>query len=136
MTKRHQRQSDGLYHINGKTYKILRGTRAQVYHSTAFQTPGLLDKSKLMMNKHGRIVSRKKHNTAKKEQRLLNAGYGYKKGVFVPGGVRVGKKRGTAKKRRRRARSAPATRRVSISEKRSVATGRFSRGGRRRRRRR
>ena len=67
MTKRHQRQSDGLYHINGKTYKILRGTRAQVYHSTAFQTPGLLDKSKLMMNKHGRIVSRKK--TQHREER-------------------------------------------------------------------
>ena len=114
MTKRHQRQTDGLYHINGKTYKILRGTRAQVHHGTAYQTQGLLDKSKLMMNKHGRIVSRKKHNTAKIEQRLLKAGYGYKKGEFVPGGVRVGKKRGTAKKRRK-ARSAPATRRVSIS---------------------
>ena len=134
MVKRHQRQADGLYHVGGKTFKLLRGTRAQVWHGTALETQGRLRKHQLMMNKHGRIVSKSKHNTAKREKRLLRAGWGVKPGEF--GAVRVGSKRGTAKRRRRRARSAPGTRRVTISEKRNVRTGRFSRGGRRRRRRR
>ena len=34
------------------------------------------------MNKHGRIVSRKKHATAKKEKRLEKAGFKPKKGTF------------------------------------------------------
>jgi hypothetical protein len=41
------------------------------------------------MNKNGRIVSRKKHVTAKKEKRLVKAGYGTKKGKF--GFVKIGK---------------------------------------------
>ena len=136
MVKRHQRQADGLYHVGGKTFKLLRGTRAQVWHGTALETQGRLRKDQLMMNKHGRIVSKKKHNTAKREKRLIEYGWGTQKGKF--GAVRVGSKRGTVKRRRRRrrARSAPGTRRVTISEKRNVRTGRFSRGGRRRRRRR
>ena len=136
MVKRHQRQADGLYHVGGKTFKLLRGTRAQVWHGTALETQGRLRKHQLMMNKHGRIVSKSKHNTAKREKRLLVHGWGTQRGKF--GAVRVGSKRGTAKRhrRRRRARSAPGTRRVTISEKRNTRTGRFSRGGRRRRRRR
>ena len=66
--------------MSGKTQRI--GTRAQVWHQTAQQTPGGLKKSDLIMNKHGRIVSREKHNTAKKEMRLLKFGYGTKKGKF------------------------------------------------------
>jgi hypothetical protein len=58
------------------------GTRAQVWHGTAKHTSGNLSKSALMMNKHGRIVSRRKHNTAKKEKRLVKAGYITKKGHF------------------------------------------------------
>ena len=129
MVKRRQRQSDGLYHIKGHKFKLLRGTRAQVWHGTAHKTQGGLEKHQLLMNKHGRIVSRKKHNTAKKEKRLLVAGYGTKPGVF--GAVRVGSKRGTAKRRRKKR---SGTRRVTIKEKRNVRSGRFSRGGRRRRR--
>jgi hypothetical protein len=34
------------------------------------------------MNKHGRVVSKRKHNTAKKEKRLEKAGYFTKKGKF------------------------------------------------------
>ncbi len=66
------------------------GTRAQVWHGTAKKTSGGLTKSHLMMNKHGRIVSRKKHNTAKKEKRLVKAGYITKKGQF--GFIKVGTK--------------------------------------------
>lgn len=73
---------NGKYHINGKAYELLVGSRAQVWHGTAYKTTGGLTKSKLMMNKHGRIVSSLKHNTAKKEKRLEKAGYKTKKGVF------------------------------------------------------
>jgi hypothetical protein len=58
------------------------GSRAQVWHGTAKKTKGGLTKSGLMMNKHGRIVSKKKHFTAKKEKRLVKAGYITKKGHF------------------------------------------------------
>ena len=64
------------------TFEQTIGTRAQVWHGTAKKTNGGLMKSQLMMNKHGRIVSRKKHNTAKRENRLVKAGYFTKKGHF------------------------------------------------------
>jgi hypothetical protein len=72
------------------------GTRAQVWHGTAKKTSGNLMKSALMMNKHGRIVSRKKHNTAKKEKRLVKAGYITKKGHF--GFIKTGKSAKKGKK--------------------------------------
>ena len=58
------------------------GSRAQVWHGTALKTSGGLKKSDLLMNKNGRIVSKKKHNTAKKEKRLEKAGFKPEKGVF------------------------------------------------------
>jgi len=64
------------------TFEKTTGTRAQVWHGTAKKTSGGLTKPALMMNKHGRIVSRKKHNTAKREKRLVKAGYITKKGHF------------------------------------------------------
>jgi hypothetical protein len=71
------------------------GTRAQVWHGTAKHTSGGLTKMALMQNKAGRIVSRAKHNTAKREMRLVKFGYGTKKGEF--GFVKLGshKKRGS-----------------------------------------
>jgi hypothetical protein len=82
MTKRPHRSEDGTYHINGKKYKELFGSRQQVMNGTAYKTAGELTKTHLMMNKWGRIVSRKKHSTAKKEKRLLKHGYTAKKGKF------------------------------------------------------
>ena len=79
--KRPVRESDGLYHIKGKTYKVLRGSRAQVWNGTAYKTEGGLLRSALMKS-HGRIVSAKKHKTAKKELRLQKYGYFAKKGKF------------------------------------------------------
>lgn len=58
------------------------GTRAQVWHGVAKKTPGGLHKKDLMMNKRGRIVSRRKHNTAKRLKILEKAGYKTKKGQF------------------------------------------------------
>lgn len=80
MTKYKKR--NGNYSIQGRSYKILTGSRAQVYHGTAYKTTGGLTKSDLFENKHGRFVSRKKHVTATREKRLLKHGYGTKKGKF------------------------------------------------------
>lgn len=58
------------------------GSRAEVFHGTAKKTSGGLEKRDLLKNKHGEIVSRKKHLTAKKEKRLEKFGYFAKKGKF------------------------------------------------------
>jgi hypothetical protein len=79
--KRPVRSADGLYHIKGKTYKVVRGSRAQVWNGTAYKTEGGLLRSALMKS-HGRIVSAKKHKTAKKELRLQKYGYFAQKGKF------------------------------------------------------
>ena len=94
---RFTKSESGKYKVHGKGFDMLIGTRAQVWHGTAFKTSGGLTKSNLMQNKHGRIVSRAKHSTAKKENRLVKSGYGTKKGKF--GFVKLGKsksKRGGA----------------------------------------
>ena len=80
--KRPVRHEDGMYHIRGKTYKQVRGSRAQVHNKTAYKTTGGLTSKDLIMNKWGRIVSADKHKTAKKEKRLEKAGYLAKKGKF------------------------------------------------------
>ena len=70
------------------------GSRASVFHGNSDNTSGGLTKKDLMMNKWGRIVSVKKHKTAKKQKRLEKAGYFAKKGTF--GAV----KRDTKKRRK------------------------------------
>lgn len=77
--------SDGMYHIEGKKFKGMSGSRQQVWNGTVFKTPGGLKRSDLLMNKHRRIVSKKKHQTAKMEHRQkkrLFAKYTAKKGKF------------------------------------------------------
>ena len=80
--KRPARGSDGCYAIDGKKYKELFGSRQQVWNGTAYKTPGELTKKDLTMNKWKRIVSVKKHKTAKKEKRLEKYGYFAEKGKF------------------------------------------------------
>ena len=92
MVKRLDRHDDGFYHVNGKKYAMLEGSRAQVWHDTAYKTPGGLTKSDLVFNKHGRIVSAKKHATAKKEKRLQKYGYTARKGKL--GAIKVNAKTG------------------------------------------
>lgn len=58
------------------------GSRAQVWHGNAEKTAGGLRKKDLIKNKHGRIVSKKKYETAKRENRLVKAGWVTKKGVW------------------------------------------------------
>jgi hypothetical protein len=97
MVKKITKGSDDKYTVQGKKYSQYIGSRASVYHGTAFKTSGGLQKKDLMMNKNGRIVSLKKHKTAKNEKRLEKAGYFTKKGTF--GYV---KKDGKTKKRKAR----------------------------------
>lgn len=72
----------GLYNIHGQTYEKIRGSRTQVLNKTAFMTTGELKEKDLLYNKQGYIVSKKKHYTAKKENRLERFGYFTKKGKF------------------------------------------------------
>jgi hypothetical protein len=88
---RYTKSPNGKYMIHGKSYEILCGTRAQVWHGTAYKTSGGLKKAQLMQNKSGRIVSEKKHHSAKRDNRLVKSGYGTKKGKF--GWVKVGSRR-------------------------------------------
>lgn len=98
--KRPFRHDDGYYHIDGNKYKNLFGSRKQVYSGTAYKTKGELTKDHFIMNKLGRIVSKKKHYTAKKEKRLEKYGYFAQKGKFgyVKKSARHTKKRRGGKK--------------------------------------
>ena len=55
---------------------------AKVWHGTLKKTSGGLTKKDLMKNKWGRIVSKKRHNLAKKNKFLIKAGYVTQKGKF------------------------------------------------------
>ena len=93
--KRPIREKDGEFHIKGKKYDELFGSRTQIMNGTAYKTTGGLVKSDLLKNKWGRIVSAKKHKTAKKEQRLKKYGYTAKKGKF--GAVKMNKSKKSRK---------------------------------------
>jgi hypothetical protein len=71
---------------DGKKYMSKTGSRRQVFGTSAhkpsaYMTTGGLTKKDLVSS-HGRIVSKKKHLTAKKEKRLEKHGYFAKKGKF------------------------------------------------------
>lgn len=97
MVKQIRRSDDGMYHIKNKTFEELVGSRAQVHNETAYKTPGGLTKDGLMKNKWGRIVSKAKYETAKKENRLKKYGFTAKKGKF---GMIKMKKRGKTMKKK------------------------------------
>ena len=100
-------KTNGRYNIKGKVYPQLVGSRAQVYHGTAYKTSGGLKREQLLQNKLGRIVSRRKYNTARKEQRLRRYGYGTRKGKF--GAVKLD---GLQNRRRSKSRSRSNRRRA------------------------
>ena len=66
MHNSYKRRPDGKYSINGRVFERLVGSRAQVWHETAYKTSGGLTRMDLVMNKNGRIVSEKKHKSAKR----------------------------------------------------------------------
>jgi ankyrin repeat protein len=59
-------------------------------HGNAKKTSGGLTKSQLKYNKQGKIVSKKASTLAKKNNRLVKAGYVTRKGVFGTGKMRGG----------------------------------------------
>ena len=63
------------------------GSRAQVMRGTKDKTSGGLTKGDLKYNSQGRIVSKKKSISAKKDNRLVNAGYVTEKGKILPSRV-------------------------------------------------
>lgn len=72
----HKRDADGMYHIKGKKYQHLVGSRAQVGHENAYKTAGGLTRKDLHFNKRtGRWVSLLKSRTAKKENNLEKHGW-------------------------------------------------------------
>jgi len=104
---RHTRsEKDHMYHINGNKFRIMSGSRVQVMNGTAYKTPGGLVKSDLMMNKWGRIVSKLKHKTAKRERRLEKAGFFAQKGKFGVVKKEGSKKRHSNKRHTKKRRTA------------------------------
>lgn len=87
---------------NSQTFKKRLGSRAEVFHGVAKQTTGGLMKRDLMKNKHGEIVSKKKHMTAKKEKRLEKHGFFAQKGKF--GYVKKDSKKSKSKSASRKSR--------------------------------
>jgi hypothetical protein len=73
------RNPNGKYHIHGKDYDLLEGSRAQVWHETAHETSGGLTKSHLMKNKLGRIVSKKKTSNCEKRKTFRKSRIFYEK---------------------------------------------------------
>ena len=102
MGKRHNKGSDGKYHIGSKVYDMLVGSRAQVHHGTAYKTSGGLTMGDLVKNKNGRIVSRKVQATAKKQKHLAKAGWTAKKGKFGAVKMPLGKGKSATPNRKRK----------------------------------
>jgi hypothetical protein len=119
--KKHMKGSDGKYHIKGQKFDMLIGSRAQVFHGTAYKTSGGLTKAGLKKNKHGNIVSRAKSaKGAQMLKRLTNKGYFTRKGKF-----------GYVKKAAKKTRKAHGKKKVKAIrgvkwEDRNRKTGRFA----------
>ena len=99
MTKRHDKGPDNKYHIGNKTYDLLIGSRAQVWHETAYMTAGGLKKHDLIM-KNGRILSKKKSHLAKTQKHLK--GFLQPKGSGVFGIKKTKKSKRSSNKRSHR----------------------------------
>ena len=69
-TRNHTKSKDGLYHIDGNEYEILRGTREEVWNGKSYQTTGGVPKSGLIVNKAGKIVSKVKSVEGHKHNRF------------------------------------------------------------------
>ncbi len=99
MVKRISKSEDGFYRVKGQKFKVLEGSRAMVFHGNAYKTSGGLTKDELKKNpKTGKIVSKKKSQTAKKENRLAKHGWTAKKGKF--GAIRIGRRTSSKKTRK------------------------------------
>jgi hypothetical protein len=91
---------DGTYHIKGKQYPELFGSRRQVMNNSAYKTTGNLTRNKLHFNpKTKRYVSKLKHTQTLKNNPLKRLGLLAKPGTFGPNKSKSRKnKRRSAKK--------------------------------------
>jgi len=64
------RNVDGFYYIDGRRYNKYIGTREDVWSGFAYKTSGGLNKTELLVNKHGDIISKKKFVYEKQHNRL------------------------------------------------------------------
>jgi len=92
------------------------GSRTQVMNGTEEKTSygkSGLRKSDLKYNKQGKIVSKKMSERAKREKRLVNAGYETKKGVFgaFKNGKKISKRRSSKRRSSKRRSSKRRSRR-------------------------
>lgn len=92
------RGADGMYHVKGKKFAELKGSRAKVWHGTAFETSGGLTKEELFQDKNGNIKSRAAAKSAKKAKNLGSLLAKKGSGKFGPNKTRK------ARKSRRRSR--------------------------------
>ena len=50
---------DGKYHVKGHSFEKLIGSRAQVWHGTAYKTKGDLVKADLLMTKKEKLYQKR-----------------------------------------------------------------------------
>ena len=81
----YEKNKDGVYNIDGKIYQTLCGSRKNVYDGISFKTAGGLRKSDFLINKYGKIVSKKKSIEGIKSNSFEKINQAKKKGV-VSGG--------------------------------------------------
>ena len=60
LNNKFNKNPDGSYNINGKSYNTLYGTREEVWQDKSYKTTGGLVKDDLLMNQKGKLVSKKK----------------------------------------------------------------------------
>ena len=68
--KKNMKNKQGTYLIAGQEYQKNEGTRQEVWDGIAYQTSGVLHKHDLIMNKDGKLVSKKKCITASLQNHL------------------------------------------------------------------
>ena len=105
---------DGKYHVNGKTYKMLVGSRVSVWNGNAYKTSygkDALKRGDIKKNKWGRLVSKRKSAWGKRRglKQLRLAGYTTKKGKF--GAIKIGSKKRSKGRRKTKRRKKRRTRR-------------------------
>jgi hypothetical protein len=64
-------KNDKKYHINGRIYKELYGTREEVWNYDAYHTRGELTRDYFMVGRDGKIVSKHKHTSCKENMRSM-----------------------------------------------------------------
>lgn len=72
--KRPVKNKHGTYEINKQLYNKLSGTRSEVYNEIAYKTTGGLIKSDLLLNGHGKIISKQKSIQETQYERFVKTG--------------------------------------------------------------